>query len=169
MTARSALSNRPDRAASPVQDGGERAVWRALEGVDDPEYPGVSIVELGLVAAVRVAGGRVEVDLVPTFSGCPALAFIAADVRARVAAVPGVDEVTVTFVAEPVWTPERIAPAARERIAARFGVAVQAGEQPVRCPRCGARDLETDSLFGPVRCRSVQRCRACGEIVETIR
>ena len=60
------------------------AVLAALRSVDDPEYPGVSIVELGLVEAVRVMddGRRLEIDLIPTFSGCPALGFIADDVRA---------------------------------------------------------------------------------------
>jgi len=149
----------------------QNEVRRVLGTVDDPEYPGVSIVELGLVEDVRVAegGARVEVNLVPTFSGCPALAFIAEDVRGAVLGVDGVSDVVVTFVATPAWTPARIAPSARQRIGADFGVAVQLGATPPACPRCGAPDLIEQSLFGPVRCRSVQRCASCGEVVETIR
>lgn len=168
MTSRlapSVLSDQPDRADAE----GQQAVLRALATVDDPEYPGVSIVELGLVEAVRVVDGRVEVDLVPTFSGCPALAFIAADVRTAVGALVGVDDIEVRFVAEPPWTPERITPAARRRIADSFGVGVQVGAKPVACPRCGAAALREQSLFGPVRCRSVHRCGGCGEVVELIR
>ncbi len=162
---RSALSNRPDPAGSDMQN----EVWAALASVDDPEYPGVSIVELGLVEDVRVIDQRVEVDLVPTFSGCPALTFIAADVRSAVGALDNIDDVVVTFVAEPAWTPERIAPAARQRIAAGFGVGVQVGVKPVACPQCGQPALREQSLFGPVRCRSVHQCTACGEVVELIR
>ncbi|MEZ5255754.1 MAG: iron-sulfur cluster assembly protein [Ilumatobacteraceae bacterium] len=45
-----------------------------LDRVDDPEYPGVSIRDLGMVQAVtRDADGLVRVSLVPTFGGCPAL------------------------------------------------------------------------------------------------
>ena len=165
-TVRSALRDRPDRADPNVRDD----VAAALRTVDDPEYPGISIVELGLVEDVRVLdGGRVEVDLVPTFSGCPALAFIAGDVERAVGALDAVADVGVAFVASPAWTPARIAPSARERIGADFGVAVQLGPAPPACPRCGARALVEESLFGPVRCRSVHRCQACGEIVETIR
>ncbi len=63
------------------------AVLDALATVDDPEYPGVSIVDLGLVERVEVSGRSVEVDLVPTFSGCPALEMIATDVAATVGAL----------------------------------------------------------------------------------
>jgi len=162
---RSAVCDRPDPAAF----GQQNALLAALAGVDDPEYPGVSIVELGLLEAVRVDGPRVEVDLVPTFSGCPALAFIAADAEAAVRAVDGVDDVTVRFVSTPVWGPERIAPGARVRIAADFAVAVAVPGRPTSCPVCGAAALVEESMFGPVRCRSIRRCRACGERIETIR
>ena len=144
------------------------AVLEALRTVDDPEYPGVSIVELGLVERVEVSGRTVEVDLVPTFSGCPALEMIAADVGATVSALDGVDDVQVRFVATPAWTPARISDGARERLAERFGVAVSVGGQAVACPVCGGDTVE-ESLFGPARCRSIRRCVACGEIVETVR
>ncbi len=145
------------------------AVWDVLRGIDDPEYPGISIVELGLVEAVRVVGRRVEVDLVPTFSGCPALEFIAEDVRAGLADTEGIDEIVVAFVTTPAWTPARITPTARRRIARGFGVAVRVGPELPACPNCGEKALREESLFGPVRCRSVNRCTACGEVVETIR
>ncbi len=165
MIRRSVLHDRPDRADTEGQNG----VWRALQDVDDPEYPGVSIVDLGLVEDVRVDGPRVEVDLVPTYSGCPALSMIASDVRAAVGALDGVGDVEVRFVAEPVWTPERITARARASMASSFGVAVASPGQPATCPRCGAGALVEQSAFGPVRCRSIQRCRSCGEVVETFR
>ena len=68
----------------------EEAVRSAVAGVDDPEYPGVSIVDLGLLEQVRVDHGHVEVGLIPTFSGCPALAVIADEVRGAVGDVEGV-------------------------------------------------------------------------------
>lgn len=145
------------------------AVDTALRGVDDPEYPGVSIVDLGLVAAVRIDGRRVEVDLIPTFSGCPALSMIAADVEAALARLESVDDVEVRFVATPVWSPERISPAARRTIAERLTVAVESIGRPTTCPHCHATALVEESMFGPVRCRSIHRCRACGERVEVIR
>ena len=91
-------------AAPSIED-----VVEMLRSVDDPEYPGVSIVDLGLVAGVRINGARVAVDLIPTFSGCPALELIAWDVRAALAAA-GLD-VDVRFATTPAWTPARISPA----------------------------------------------------------
>lgn len=143
-------------------------VVRALRGVDDPEYPGISIVELGLVETVRVDAGRVEVDLVPTFSGCPALTFIAEDAERVVGTLPGVSAVQVRFVTEPAWTPARIAASAVTRLAGSFGVGVQVGARPAPCPSCGAAALREQSMFGSSRCRSVHRCTACGEVVELI-
>ena len=50
--------------------------WQILAGVVDPEIPAISIVDLGIVGRVTVAGGRLEVELLPTFIGCPALDMI---------------------------------------------------------------------------------------------
>ena len=48
-------------------------VWEALAGVPDPEIPVVSVVDLGVVREVEVAGDRVRVEFTPTMLGCPAL------------------------------------------------------------------------------------------------
>ena len=48
-------------------------VWEALAEVPDPEIPVISLVDLGVVRDVEVRGGRVRVELTPTFLGCPAL------------------------------------------------------------------------------------------------
>lgn len=112
-------------------------VAAALAAVPDPELPPVSITELGMLADVREQHGRVEVDLIPTFSGCPATELIARDVTAAVRALPGVREIEVRFVAEPAWSPERITPEGREKLR-EFGIAppgqtaalVQLGDRP---------------------------------------
>ena len=58
----------------------------AVEAVCDPEYPGVTIVDLGIVERIELDHeGRAEIDLVPTMLGCPALAEIDADVSAAAA------------------------------------------------------------------------------------
>jgi len=145
------------------------AVQRAVGSVDDPEYPGVSIVDLGLLERCTVDdAGNVTVDLVPTFSGCPALGIIAADVSAAVQAAPGVGAVTVNWLTVPVWTTDRVTPAGAAALADRFTVAVEIGRNSPTCPRCGA-ELVPQTMFGPSRCRSVSRCSACQETVEVMR
>ncbi|MDG2908599.1 MAG: iron-sulfur cluster assembly protein [Acidimicrobiales bacterium] len=145
----------------------ESAVRAAVAAVDDPEYPGVSIIDLGLLEQIEVSGERVEVGLIPTFSGCPALTMIADEVRASVGAVDGVEEVEVTWLAGPVWSVERVSGRACDRLAADFTVAVHLGPPPA-CPLCGGLTSEL-SAFGPSRCRSVHRCTSCGEVVEALR
>jgi ring-1,2-phenylacetyl-CoA epoxidase subunit PaaD len=143
-------------------------VHAAIQSVDDPEYPGVSIVDLGLLEGVAVSDdGAVTVGLIPTFSGCPALAMIAGDVRAAVGGVAGVRSVGVAWLRQPAWTTDRVSSAARAALASRFTVAVELGTG-ARCPRCNGELVEL-SAFGPSRCRAIRRCRPCSEIVEVLR
>ncbi|MEM9132347.1 MAG: iron-sulfur cluster assembly protein [Actinomycetota bacterium] len=144
------------------------AVWNVLGTVDDPEYPGISIVELGLVFSVEVDGTTAHVGLIPTFSGCPALAMIAEDVSGAVRSVPGLDRAEVRWLTAPTWSIERVTPKARAVLADRFTVAVRIGSGPVPCPRCG-KPTEERSLFGPSRCRAVHRCEHCIETIEVLR
>lgn len=144
------------------------AVRAAVGAVDDPELPGVSIAELGLIETLEVwADGRVRVGLIPTFTGCPALRTIADDVRAAVARVEGVGAVDVAFLDSPAWTVDRVSSAAETRLRGDLGIAVErAGE--ASCPSCGTVTIER-SMFGPTRCRAVHRCPGCGEVVEVMR
>lgn len=144
------------------------AVHEAVASVDDPEYPGISIVDLGLLERLDVADGRAHIGLIPTFSGCPALGMIADEVRAAVESVPGIDEVTVDWLQTPAWTVDRVSADARAAMATEFTVSIQLGAKPAPCPRCGA-DTTQESLFGPSRCRAIHRCPACSETVEVMR
>ena len=144
-------------------------VRAALDEVDDPEYPGISISDMGMVGACSVADGHVRVELVPTFTGCPALDFIATDVEAAVSAVAGVETVTVEFDRSTVWGTERLSGRARRLMAEEFTVAVAGPTRPAECPRCHDSALVETSMFGPTRCRSISRCRHCGETVEVVR
>ena len=71
-------------------------VLRSLEGVRDPELD-ESLVELGFVAGVEVDGETVAVRLrLPTYFCAPNFAFLmAADARAAVEALPGVERARV--------------------------------------------------------------------------
>ena len=51
--------------------------------VPDPEFPALTIADLGILRDVREADGTVTVTITPTYSGCPAMAQIAADLRRR--------------------------------------------------------------------------------------
>lgn len=146
----------------------ELAVHAAVASIDDPEYPGISIVDLGLLETLDVADGIAHIGLIPTFAGCPALHIIADDVRSAVANVEGIDEARVEWLRMPIWSTDRIGADARSKLGSAFTVAVQLGTRPPTCPRCGGSTAEV-SMFGPSRCRSVHRCATCAETVEVLR
>jgi ring-1,2-phenylacetyl-CoA epoxidase subunit PaaD len=133
-------------------------VHSALQSVHDPEIPVLSIVDLGIVETVRVDGGRVQIALLPTFSGCPALGFMADAVRRSVGGLPGVSEVEVSFLLDPVWNTTRITRKGRLALQS-FGIAPP-GEAPA-CPYCGSHATRAAAAFGPTRCRSIYYCDSC--------
>lgn len=146
----------------------EQRVRDALAEVKDPEIPAVSITDLGIVERVAVTADAVEVDLLPTFTGCPALEIIALDVEAALAAVAPGRAHRVRYVRTAAWTTDRITPAGREKLRS-FGIAppgdpvvVQLGPpQQVPCPFCGSDATQKDSAFGPTPCRAIRYCPTC--------
>ncbi len=149
----------------------EEAVRAALDGVADPEIPAVSITEMGMVGNVSVAEEKVEVTILPTFTGCPAIDVIQSDVRAAVAAIPGVEDIDVKLSFDPPWTTDRITPEGRAKLR-EFGLAPPGPGGPVliteiglpkvaECPFCGSRDTMNENPFGPTPCRALYYCRAC--------
>ncbi len=159
-----------------VTDAVELAVWEALASVRDPEIPPVSITDLGVVERVRVTPEAVEIDLLPTFVGCPALDVIREDATAAVEPVGGARRVEVRFVYAPPWTSDRITPEGREALrgygltpppAAASGrtfvplASLRRAEGAAECPFCGSADTVVESAFGPTLCRTTHFCRAC--------
>ena len=155
------------------QDALLRAVWDALAGVHDPEIPPCSIVDLGLIEALRVDDGAVEVDLLPTFLGCPALDVIRDDVESAVRRAAPDREVRVRFVYSRPWTSDRITPRGRDAMRS-YGLTPPgeggpafvplAALKPARgsvCPFCGSADTVMEAAFGPTLCRSTHFCRSC--------
>ena len=136
----------------------------ALGEVNDPEIPAISIVDLGIVhRSEMMADGRIVVDLLPTFVGCPAIEAIRSAVTERLAAFGRPVEVRISF--EVPWTSARITPEGRERLRGS-GFAPPAEPEDVRCPYCASANVAMDSVFGPTLCRSLFYCRACRQPFE---
>ena len=150
----------------------EAAVFDTVSSVCDPEYPDVTIAELGILESVSITddGAVVRIELVPTMLGCPALGVIRRDVAAAAqSACAGVEaRIEVVFVADPVWTPDRIAPSAVAFMAREYSVAVRSALTDATCPICGNTALEHRSDFGPTPCRSVEWCPSCRNPIEVV-
>ncbi len=146
-----------------------------VAGVTDPELRVVTIEEFGILRDVAVDGGTVTVTITPTYSGCPAMDTIRADIRTALQRA-GFADVEVRTVLSPAWTTDWISEAGRSKLAAA-GIAPPGRATPaavrltlaVRCPRCGSPDTEQLSRFGSTACKALWRCRACTEPFEHIK
>ncbi|HEX6723807.1 MAG TPA: 1,2-phenylacetyl-CoA epoxidase subunit PaaD [Gaiella sp.] len=150
-------------------------IWRALAEIPDPEIPVISIVDLGVVADVRIEGRRVEVDFTPTFMGCPALDAMRTQMEDAIRALGAEPDVRVVL--DDSWSTDRISADGREKLRAvgfapptrRSGQAptlVQLERGPFRCPWCGSTDTTLENVFGPTPCRSLRYCNACRQPFE---
>jgi metal-sulfur cluster biosynthetic enzyme len=93
-------------------------VMDALRDVYDPccADRGISVVDMGVVEDVHVTGSHVRVELVLTTGWCPFVAAMSDAIPARLGRLEGVDAVDVEVVWDPVWTPDRLSPSAREKL-----------------------------------------------------
>lgn len=142
----------------------EAEIRAALTAVKDPEIPTCSITDLGMVHAVRVTQTGIEIDLLPTFAGCPALDVIREDVEKAARDLNGSADVTVRFINAPPWTSDRVTEDGAHGLNAH-GISsplLQIGRaKRVICPYCGSDDTVEESAFGPTPCRTVRYCSGC--------
>lgn len=87
-------------------------VKMALRRVKDPEL-NLNIVDLGLIYEIRVDGPSVAIDMSLTSPGCPSGPEIMSGAEDAARGVPGVEDVSVNLVWNPMWSPERIEPRVR--------------------------------------------------------
>jgi metal-sulfur cluster biosynthetic enzyme len=97
----------PSLHTHPGSDPSFPALWDALRDVTDPEIP-ISVVDMGLIVALSQHDGIVDLKLTFTAMGCPAMDFIMDDIRTRLLQEPGVREVRIEIVWDPVWTKARL-------------------------------------------------------------
>jgi ring-1,2-phenylacetyl-CoA epoxidase subunit PaaD len=140
----------------------------------------LTLADLGVVRGVEVDGDRVTVTITPTYSGCPAIEEMRADLSTSLRDA-GYGPVEVRTVLSPAWSTDWISPDGRRKLA-EAGIAPPgraarpaAGPVPltltappstVRCPHCGAPGTDELSRFGPTACTALHRCRSCREPFE---
>ncbi|MFI6933666.1 1,2-phenylacetyl-CoA epoxidase subunit PaaD [Streptomyces sp. NPDC050287] len=164
----------------------EAELLEVAGAVPDPELPVLTLLELGVLRAVHVRGtDAVEVELTPTYTGCPAVEAMSLDIE-RALHEHGVREVTVRRVLTPAWSTDDITDDGRRKLR-EFGIApprvrqetepvtvalgptrtrpgqTAEGADPIRCPHCGSADTELLSRFSSTACKALRRCLACRE------
>lgn len=152
----------------------EKELRRLAGSVPDPELPVLTLDDLGMLRGLHILGpGRVEVELTPTYTGCPAMETMSADIE-RVLHERGIPDVTVRKVLSPAWTTDFISTEGRRKLE-EFGIAPPrpGGPRPadgpvmvelsVRCPHCGSTDTTLLSRFSSTTCKALRRCETCRE------
>jgi ring-1,2-phenylacetyl-CoA epoxidase subunit PaaD len=152
--------------------------------VTDPELPTVTLADLGVLRDVRTEDdGTVVVELTPTYTGCPAMGVMRADLLHALHRA-GFASVEVRTVLSPAWSTDWITEEGRRKLAA--GGIAPPGKAPVRspgpvpldlgpprrtadCPLCGSADTEELSEFGATACKALRRCRSCREPFEHLK
>ena len=152
----------------------EESAWTVLASVLDPEVPALSVVDLGIVREVAIAGdGQLDVVLTPTYSGCPATEAIEADIGAALARA-GLGPARIRYRLAPPWTTAWISDEGRRKLS-EYGIAppldadtavVHFRPRSVACPRCQSARTERLSAFGSTACKSMYRCLDCREPFE---
>ena len=175
-------------AAVAAQAVSVQQIWTWLGEVADPEIPVISVVDLGIVRDVTMAGdGACVVTITPTYSGCPAMQVIA-DAITDALRGHGIAAVRLVNQLSPAWTTDwmseagklklkgyGIAPPAQQvidisglragaRADAHHAIKRRAIAQPtVACPNCGSTHTEITSQFGSTPCKALYKCLDCRE------
>jgi ring-1,2-phenylacetyl-CoA epoxidase subunit PaaD len=151
--------------------------------VTDPELPMVTLADLGILRGVEEAADRVVVSITPTYSGCPAMEAIRADLVAALRHA-GYPRVEVRTVLNPAWTTDWITESGRRKLAAAGisppGPAPRRAPGPVPlvlaprsgavpCPHCGHAGTERIAAFSATACRELRRCPSCREPFEHVK
>ncbi len=152
-------------------------VLSVLESVKDPEIPVISIRELGILRDVQWKENKWVIVITPTYSGCPAMEQIKADVE-KALDESGISPVDVQLSLSPAWTTDWITDEGKEKLR-QYGIAppvrkvsgcMQAvfleklhANDIVSCPKCGSEDTNLVSEFGSTACKALYRCNSCLE------
>jgi ring-1,2-phenylacetyl-CoA epoxidase subunit PaaD len=155
---------------------GARAI---AEQVLDPELPVLTLADLGVLRDVQEVNGAVTVTITPTYSGCPALDEMRADLRRKLFDA-GYEHVEIRTALAPAWTTDWISDDGRRKLS-EHGIAPpqrKAGPvtlnlapptQRVRCPRCGSARTTELARFSSTACKALRRCGDCQEPFEHVK
>ena len=142
-----------------------------LEEVCDPEIPVLSLADLGVLRDVEYLKNEWLITITPTYSGCPAMKTMEADVVAKLKE-KGVDDLRVELVLSPAWTTDWLSEEGRKKLRS-FGIAppedevdksvLFAAPTVVPCPKCGSRETKMVSQFGSTACKAHYKCLSCLE------
>lgn len=153
----------------------EQKILSILQSIPDPEIPVLAITDLGIIRNVNVIipGTKLEIEITPTYSGCPAIDIISMNIRMQLMK-EGYAEVIITKKLAPAWTTDWMTENGKQKLKA-YGIAppgnsvrsnpsvLFAEAVKVQCPQCNSWNTQLISEFGSTSCKSLYRCNSCME------
>lgn len=149
----------------------EAQIRLLLEQVNDPEIPVLSVLDLGVIQKIYLEANLWIIELTPTYSGCPAMQQIEADILTKLSE-NGIENARVEHVLSPAWTTDWISKAGRQKLLL-YGIAPPVDEvdkstlfasgPTVNCPKCSSTNTRMVSLFGSTACKAHYQCKECLE------
>ena len=158
----------------------EQKIWKLLEEVKDPEVPVLSVIDLGIVRAVKVTATEgapvgeqgVSIVITPTYSGCPAMDTIRMDIRLKLIE-NGYRDITIEQSLSPAWTTDWMSEEGKQKLKAygiappnpkqQFCTTEMFAQEAVPCPRCNSYNTRLLSQFGSTACKALYQCGDCHE------
>ena len=140
----------------------------------DPEIPGLSITDLGIVTQIKVQELFAHIQLTPTFSGCPALKIIEDMVLEKVKGMGIFEQVEVKTTFDVAWNTDMITENGRAALL-KHGLTPPPKNpayieldvlSDTACPFCGSKNTTLKSPFGATLCRSMHYCNHCLQAFE---
>jgi len=86
----------------------EREVFESIKLVEDPDI-GISLVELGLIYALKVENNKAWITMTLTSMACPAGPELKAQLENHALRVEGIEEAIAEVVWSPKWDPKEMA------------------------------------------------------------
>jgi ring-1,2-phenylacetyl-CoA epoxidase subunit PaaD len=154
----------------------EAQIWQLLADINDPEIPVLSIIDLGIIRSVTVfdvnleSDNQVLINYTPTYSACPAVDLINAEIHASLNAA-GFSNVHLQQTLFPAWTTDWMSKAGKEKLI-KYGIAAPIGkscehhkleELIIACPQCGSTKTTLISAFSSTACKALYKCTNCLE------
>jgi ring-1,2-phenylacetyl-CoA epoxidase subunit PaaD len=153
-------------------DPTNQELWDAVKNVPDPEVPVLTIEDLGILRGAELVEGKPVVTITPTYSGCPAMETISADVTKALEAA-GYEDAEVKLVLTPAWTTDWMSDEGKRKLE-EYGIASPTGKSAmntgpvmvpmaVKCPQCHSLNTREITRFGSTACKALYTCNDCLE------
>lgn len=145
----------------------KKTILAFLEEIKDPEVPALSIIDLGIVRDIKMSEqNELEVIITSTYTGCPAMDMIAAQIRVELTTL-GFKKVKVIQSLSPPWTTDWMTEEGKRKLQ-EYGIAPPDKRfaipgDGVECPQCHSSNTKLISEFGSTACKALYQCNDCKE------